>query len=83
MLSKYIWHKKDITFPFMMVIERVVRLIAQKEGKCFDEVYGHFLGSKTYSALQRVKNDYWAESAEFLVDEYYREKMETDHGAQI
>jgi hypothetical protein len=74
MPSKYIWNKKDITFPFMIIIERVVRLIAQKEGKSFDEVYGDFLGSKTYDALKRVDNLYWAESAEFLVDEYYREK---------
>jgi hypothetical protein len=74
MLTKYIWNKKDITFTFMIIIERAVRLISQKEGKSFDEVYGEFLSSKTYSALQRVQNDYWAESAEFLVDEYYREK---------
>ncbi|MDR2842752.1 MAG: hypothetical protein LBV52_06085, partial [Spirochaetaceae bacterium] len=67
----------DITFGVMAKIEHTVRLIAQKEGKSFDEVYGEFLASKTYSALQRVQNDYWAESAEFLVDEYYREKAGT------
>ena len=74
MTSKYIWNTKDITFEVLLKIEHVVRLIAQKEGKSFDDVYADFLYSKTYSALQRVQNDYWAESAEFLVDEYYREK---------
>ena len=29
---------------------------------------------RTYGILKRVDNLYWAESAEFLADEYYREK---------
>jgi hypothetical protein len=74
MLSKYIWNGKDITLGVMIKIEHVVRLLAQREGKNFDEVYGDFLGSNTYAILQRVDNLYWAESAEFIVDEYYREK---------
>ncbi|GHV90234.1 hypothetical protein AGMMS50268_07370 [Spirochaetia bacterium] len=74
MLNKYIWHGKDITLGVMTKIEHIVRLLAQKEARSFDEVYKDFLCSKTYSAIQRVENDYWAENAEFLVDEYYREK---------
>jgi hypothetical protein len=74
MLSKYIWNGKDITLSMMTKIEHIVRLLAQKEGKNFDEVYGNFLESNTYSILQCVDNLYWAESAEFIVDEYYREK---------
>jgi hypothetical protein len=74
MLNKYIWNGKDITLGVMTKIEHVVRLLAQKEAKSFDEVYKDFLNSKTYSAIQRVENVYWTESAEFLVDEYYREK---------
>ncbi|GHV83724.1 hypothetical protein AGMMS50212_10640 [Spirochaetia bacterium] len=74
MLNKYIWNEKDITFTTMIKIEHIVRLIAQKEATSFDEVYGDFLASNTYAILQRVDNEYWAESAEFIVDEYYREK---------
>jgi hypothetical protein len=74
MKNKYIWNEKDITLGVMTIIERIVHLIARKEAKSFDEAYGEFLASNTYAILQRVDNDYWAESAEFLVDEYYREK---------
>ena len=74
MLNKYIWNGKDIIFTTMIKIEHIVRLIDQKEAKSFDEVYGDFLASNTYAILQRVDNEYWAESADFIVDEYYREK---------
>ncbi|GMO38155.1 MAG: hypothetical protein Ta2B_17890 [Termitinemataceae bacterium] len=74
MINKYIWNGKNITFHIIKKTEKIVRLIAQKEAKSFDEVYGDFLASNTYAILQRVDNEYWAESAEFLVDEYYREK---------
>ncbi|GHV39086.1 hypothetical protein AGMMS49546_10550 [Spirochaetia bacterium] len=74
MTNKYIWNEKNITFHVIKQIEKIVRLIAQKEAKSFDEVYSSFLASNTYAILQRVDNEYWAESAEFLVDEYYREK---------
>jgi hypothetical protein len=36
--------------------------------------YEAFISSDTYSILKRTNNLYWAESAEFLADEYYRER---------
>jgi hypothetical protein len=74
MINKYIWNEKDLTFHIVKKTEKIVRLIAQKEAKSFDEAYTDFLTSNTYSILQGVENEYWTESAEFLVDEYYREK---------
>jgi hypothetical protein len=47
---------------------------AHKENIPFDDAYTLFASSGTYGILQRTDNLYWAESAEFLVDEYYREK---------
>jgi hypothetical protein len=57
-----------------MKIEDVVTKIAAKESKDFDKVYGDFLQSSTYRALQNTNTILWSESAEFVVDEYYREK---------
>jgi hypothetical protein len=57
-----------------MKIEDVVTKIAAKESGNFDTVYGDFLDSKTYRALQNTATLLWAESAEFIVDDYYREK---------
>jgi hypothetical protein len=56
-----------------MKIEDVVTNIAARTSKNFDTVYGNFLNSKTYRALQNTDTLLWAESAEFIVDDYYRE----------
>lgn len=56
-----------------MKIENVVRLISEKEQRTFDESYMDFATSVTYRVLQNTETLMWAESAEFIVDEYYRE----------
>jgi hypothetical protein len=56
-----------------MKIEHVVRIIAEHEGKDFDTVYPIFLTSRTHRALCTPDTLLWAESAEFIVDEYSRE----------
>ena len=56
--------------------------MAEKEHIRFDEAYEKLIDSKTYNALQRTQNYYWAESAEFIADEYYREKCTAAHNPE-
>jgi hypothetical protein len=57
----------------MFKIEHIVSIIAEKEKIPFEKAYLNFLDSNTYKILQRTSSLMWAESAEFVVDEYYRE----------
>lgn len=74
MTGKYIFKNEDITTDVLFKIEQIVNILAEKEHKSFDDAYEAFISSGTYCILQRTNNLYWAESAEFIVDEYYREK---------
>jgi hypothetical protein len=73
MENKYVYNGQDITTDIVMKIEHVVNLIADRQSRDFDKTYRDFLGSETYAALQNTESLMWAESAEFIVDEYYRE----------
>ena len=75
--KKYIYKGTDITIDIIMKVEHVVRIIAQISDRGFDECYRDFLNSKTYSALQNTESVMWAESAEFIVAEYYRENAKS------
>jgi sarcosine oxidase gamma subunit len=75
MITKYTYNGEDITLDMMLKIERIVNLLAEREKKDFDATFAEFLDSATYKALQRTNNALWAESSEFIVDEYYREKQ--------
>jgi hypothetical protein len=72
--KKYVYKGTDITIDVIMKIEKVVRIIAEKERRDFDDCYRDFMNSGTYVALQNTNSAMWAESAEFIADEYYREK---------
>ena len=74
MKSKYIFKGQDITTDVLFKIEQIASILAEKEHSSFDDAYEKFVSSDTYSILKRIDNLYWAESAEFIVDEYYREK---------
>jgi hypothetical protein len=65
---------KNISFVVALKILHTVSLLAQKENRAFDEVYAEFLESDTYRAIQETGSLMWYENAEFIVDEYYREK---------
>jgi hypothetical protein len=73
MKNKYVFKGQDITTDVLFKIEHIVNILSEKEGMSFDDAYAMFAASNTYAALKRPDNLYWAESAEFLVDEYYRE----------
>jgi hypothetical protein len=72
--EKYVYKGKDISFSVIILIERVVSLIAEKEDRPFEEVYAEFMESMVYRAIQDTRSLMWCENAEFIVDEYYREK---------
>ena len=74
MKDKYIFKGEDITTDVLFKIEHIVNIMTEKEKISFDEAYKAFIFSNTYNILKQTENLYWAESAEFLVDEYYREK---------
>ncbi|GBU28310.1 hypothetical protein R84B8_01868 [Treponema sp. R8-4-B8] len=74
MKDKYIFKDQDITTDVLFKIEQIVSILAEKEHIHFDDAYAIFISSQTYKTLKRTKNLYWAESAEFIADEYYREK---------
>ena len=75
MESRYVYKGQDITLDVIMKIENIIRLIAEKECREFDDCYKDFIDSKTYIALQNTDSVMWAESAEFIADEYYRERF--------
>lgn len=73
MLSfKHTYHAIDITLDVYEKICSVVELMAEKENKTFDECYLLFASSEVYELLQNEESLMWSESAEYLLDEYYR-----------
>ena len=73
METKYTYKGQDITTDMMFKIERIANILAERNKKDFDTAFAEFLASKTYRILQETNNLFWAESSEFIVDEYYRE----------
>ena len=73
MKDKYFFNGEDITTDILFKIEHIVNILAENEKIPFDDAYTAFVFSNTYAILKRTDNLYWAESAEFLADEYYRE----------
>lgn len=76
MLNLYQYKGEDITLDIIMKIEHVVRLIEEKTGRDFDECLYDFYKTKVYEALKQPNSLMWSESAEFIVDEYFREKCQ-------
>ena len=79
MKGKYVYKTEDITTDLLFKIEQIANNIAEKEHISFEDAYEKFISSNTYIILHRVDNLYWAESAEFLVDEFYRESALVNH----
>lgn len=73
METKYSYKGQDITMDMMFKIEHIVNILAERQNKDFDTVLASFLVSDTYKILQQTDNLLWAESGEFIADEYERE----------
>ncbi|MDR2840610.1 MAG: hypothetical protein LBV75_05020 [Paludibacter sp.] len=74
MQAKYIYNGEDITIDMMFKIEHIVNILAEYEKRDFDSIFHEFASSETYKKLQQTNNILWAESSEFIADEYIREK---------
>ena len=73
--TKYSYKGQDITIDMMFKIEHIVNILAERSGQDFDKTLADFLDSKTYKTLQQTDTLLWAESSEFIADEYDREKL--------
>lgn len=76
MKTLYCYRDQDITLDILMKVEHVVRLIVAETGKSFDDCLYEFYRSKAYETLQKTGSLMWAESAEFVADEFFREYAE-------
>jgi hypothetical protein len=68
--AKYIYKDKDLTTLILSKVEHVIGLIAEQNGKTFDESYPEFISSKTYRNLVNTNTLLWSESAEYILDDY-------------
>ena len=74
METKYTYKEQDITMDMMFKIEHIVYILTERDNSDFETVFAEFLASNTYRILQQTDNLLWAESSEFIVDEYDRER---------
>ncbi|MDR1022280.1 MAG: hypothetical protein LBK18_07905 [Prevotellaceae bacterium] len=75
METKYTYKGEDITLDMMFKIEHIATILAKREHKNFDAAFVKFLSSATYRALQQTDNTLWAESSEYIADDYQREEL--------
>ena len=75
MAEEITYRGQVITIDIMMKIESVVTLISEVEQASFDESLMAFTASHTYQSLMNTESLMWSESAEFILDEYQREKL--------
>lgn len=74
----YPYKERDHSFFILFKMKQTLGILAKKEARPFDEVYAEFLESNTYRAIQDTRSLMWYENAEFIADEYYREKQEAN-----
>ena len=72
--GEFYYKDKNLTTLILTKTEHVVGIIAEKEGRTFEECYRDFLLSKAYQNLIDTETLLWGESAEFIVDDYYLER---------
>ncbi|MCL2721845.1 MAG: DUF3990 domain-containing protein [Treponema sp.] len=72
--EKIIYNGQELGFFISKKIESIVNIISEKEKISFTAAYDYFSASQIYKSLQNTTSLLWTENAEFIVDEYYREK---------
>lgn len=72
-MPHYSYHDQDITIDILMKFEEVARILSGLLNRPFDEVLGMFYTSKTFAALKNTDSCMWAESSQFIADDYLRE----------
>jgi hypothetical protein len=69
----YTYKNNNITTLVLTKLEHVVSLLAKHSGDSFENCYINFICSNTYRNLIDTETLLWSESAEFIIDDYYRE----------
>ena len=69
-MPQYRFNGQDITLDILMKTEAVVRILSAHKKLPFDTMLGLFYASKTYRNLKNVQSGLWAESSEFIADDY-------------
>lgn len=72
----YTFNGKDITMNVFIQIRAVLDVLQERLNIDFIEAIDRFYKSETYATLQNTENGFWAESAEYIADQY----MEEQHG---
>jgi hypothetical protein len=70
----YTFNGKDITMNICIQIRAVVDIIQEHMAVTFEEAMMMFYHSETYKTLQNTENALWAESAEYIADQFFEEK---------
>jgi len=72
--DKIVYNGQELSFLISQKIEHIANIISEKEDISFDTAYTVFTASLIHKSLQNAASLLWTENAEFIVDEYYREK---------
>lgn len=72
----YTFNGKDITMNVFIQIRAVVKVIQKELNLSFQEALGQFYNSQTYKTLQNTENALWAESPEYIADQYFAESKQ-------
>lgn len=73
----YTFHEKDITMNVCIQIRAVINVIMDKNNIPFEDAMIQFYYSDTYKTLQNTENGLWAESPEYIADQFFEEKHHT------
>ncbi len=73
-MPNYFYNNQNITLDILMKIEQVVRILAEKNTMSFDEILYVFYKSRTFNSLKNPQTCMWSESAEFIANDFEREK---------
>ncbi|MDR2109171.1 MAG: hypothetical protein LBP28_06915 [Coriobacteriales bacterium] len=78
MSEKYSYRGKNLTTLILAKLEHVACIIADREQITFEQAYREFMQSRAFENLRNTETQLWGESAEFIVDDYYRERSGGD-----
>lgn len=73
--NKYLFNGKDISMNIYIQIRAVVNIIMDRTKKSFMDSVSDFYNSETYKELQQTENGFWAESPDYIADEFFREQI--------
>ena len=70
----YTFKGRNITMNVCIQIRAVVKVIMNRKDVTFEEAMMMFYHSQTYKILKDTENGLWAESAEYIADQFFEEK---------